>query len=84
MAFSDMVKLTFTDPTFATSITPVLYDMISPLILRTIETSVSKTVEAAVKSVQSNVIDEMLESNKKLQESVSNQSKLIKRTNKGY
>lgn len=82
MAFSDMVKMTFTDPSFATSITPVLYDMISPLILSTIETSVSKTVEAAVKSVQTNVIDEMLESNKKLQESVSKQSRIIQEQTK--
>ena len=37
--------------------------MMSPLILKTTETSVAATVEAAVKSVQSNVVDKMVESN---------------------
>ena len=45
--------------------------MMSPLILKAIEVSVSATVEAAVKSVQDKVVDQMIESNKKLQESVA-------------
>lgn len=30
MSFSDMVKLTFSNESFTTSITPVLYDMLTP------------------------------------------------------
>lgn len=61
MAYSDMIKFNFNDPMFATSIMPLLNDMKSPLILKTIETSVSANVEAAVKSMQTKVIDEMIE-----------------------
>ena len=46
IAFSDMVKMTFREPTFAKSITPLLYDMMRPLILKTIETSVAATLES--------------------------------------
>ena len=77
IAFSDMVKMTFSEPTFAKSITPLLYEMMSPLILKTIETSVAATVEAAVKSVQSNVVDKMVDSNNKLLASVSEQTHVI-------
>ena len=77
IAFFDMVQMIFSEPTFAKSITPLLYDMMSQLILKTIETSVAATVEAAVKSVQSNVVDKMVESNNKLQESVYEQTRVI-------
>lgn len=82
VAFSDMVKMTFSDTTFAKSLTPLLYDMMSPLISKTIETSVAATVEAAVSSVQTKVVNQMLESNIKLQESVTKQTQVIEKQNK--
>ena len=77
VAFSDMVKMTFSDASFAKSKMPLLYDMMSPLIMKTIEASVAATVDAAVNSVQTKVVDQMLKSNKKLQESVAEQTRVI-------
>ena len=82
IAFSDMVKMTFSEPSFVKTITPLLYDMMSPLISKTIEASVATTVDAAVKSVQSNVVKEMVESNKKLQKSVAEQTRVIQNQEK--
>ena len=82
IAFSDMVKKTFSEPSFVKTITPLLYDMMSPLISKTIEASVAATVDAPVKSVQSNVVKEMVESNKKLQKSVAEQTRVIQNQEK--
>ena len=81
IAFSDMVKMTFSEPTFAKAITPLLYDMMSPL-LKTIEASVTATVAAAVESVNSKVVKEMIESNRKLQGSVTEQTRAIQEQSK--
>ena len=75
--FLDMVKLTFNDDSCAKFITLVLYDMMNPLILKTIEASVTATIEAAVKLVQDKIIDQMRESNRKSQESIGEQSRIV-------
>ena len=83
VALSDMVKMTFSDASFAKSITPLLYDMMNPLIMKTIEASVAASVDAAVNSLQTKVVNRMLESNKqKLQESVAEQTRVIEEQKK--
>lgn len=77
MAFSDMMKMTFDDQAFKNSITPILYDMVCPLIHETIKSTVSSTVTAAIDSFRSSVIDQMIRSNRDLQESVKEQSRII-------
>lgn len=77
MAFSDMMRITFDDQSFKDSITPALYDMISPLIQETVQATVATAVSSAVNSMRTSVIDEMLKSNRELQESVKQQSDII-------
>ncbi|MCG8049149.1 MAG: hypothetical protein N0E48_26695 [Candidatus Thiodiazotropha endolucinida] len=78
MAFSDMMRVTFDDQSFKDSITPVLYDMVCPLIQETIQTTVTTAVTKAIESIRTNVLDEMIKSNKSLQDSVNKQNAIIK------
>lgn len=77
MAFSEMMKVSFDDQSFRESVTPILYDMICPMIEETIKATVSSTVTAAINSLRSNVIDDMIQSNRNLQESVRRQNEII-------
>ena len=73
MAFSDMVKITFNDPSFAKSVAPVMYDMLSPLIQDTI----TAAVRAVTNDLKVSVVDEMVKSNEELQQLVKDQSDII-------
>ena len=73
MAFSDMVKITFNDPTFAKSVAPVMYDMLSPLIQDTIKSA----VKAVTSDLKTTVVDEMVKSNNELQQLVKDQTEII-------
>ena len=53
MAFSDMVRITFSDPTFAKSMVPIMHDMMSPLIQGTIKAAVN----AANTNIKTTVMD---------------------------
>lgn len=77
LSFSDMIKMTFNDTTFAKNIAPVIHELISPLIQETIQATVSSTVTAAINGMKESVIDQMIDSNAKLQETVSIQTKVI-------
>ena len=78
MSFSDMIKVTFKDKSFTSSIAPVLYDMISPLIQNTIQT----TVEAAISSLKTTCVDPIIEANSELRGLIENQHKTINEQNK--
>ena len=78
MAFSDMVKMTFNDQSFAKTMTPILFDMISPLIQKTIAT----TVDAAIGQIKTSVLDEMIKSNNELKFLVTEQNETIHEQNK--
>ena len=67
--FSDNLKLTLNDSTLSQSITPVLCDMMAPLIQETIKSCVASAIE----SLKSSILLPILETNKKLQESVNKQ-----------
>ena len=73
MAFSDMVSLTFNDKSFAKKMAPVLHEMVLPLLQKTIVDTVSQAVEG----IKINVLDKMVESNNKLQETVAIQKSII-------
>ena len=67
--FSDNLKMTLNDTTFSKSIAPVLSDMMAPLIQETIKSSVASAIE----SLKTSILQLILETNKKLQESVNKQ-----------
>ena len=67
--FSDNLKMTLNDTTFSKSIAPVLSDMMAPLIQETIKSSVASAIE----SLKTSILQPLLETNKKLQESVNKQ-----------
>ena len=69
VAFSDMIKLSFNDQSFRDSITPILTEMTSPLIIETVNVAT-----AGMKSV----VDDMIKSNQALQDSVVNQTQVIR------
>ena len=51
MAFSDMVRITFSDPAFAESMVPIMHDMMSPLIQDTIKAAVNTATTNLAKLV---------------------------------
>lgn len=73
MAFSDMVKITFSDPAFAKSMAPIMHDMLYPLIQETI----TATVNATTANIQTTIVDKMVESNGELQRLVTEQTGII-------
>ena len=74
MSFSDMIKVTFNDKSFISSIAPVLYDMIRPLI----EDTIHATVLPAINSMKTTCIDPIISANIELGELIENQNKTIK------
>ena len=72
-SFADMVIMSFNDAEFVNSVAPKICTMIQPLIQETIAASVT----AAVQSVRSTVLEEILNSNSQLQQTVDGQLKLI-------
>ena len=73
MAFSDMVKMIFSDQSFAKTMTPILFEMISLLIQKTIAT----TVDAAIGQIKTSVLEEMIKSNNELKVLVTEQNETI-------
>lgn len=73
MAFSDMVKMTFSDPAFVKSMATIMHDMFYPLIQETI----TATVNATTANIQTTIVDKMVESNEELQRLVTEQTGII-------
>lgn len=76
-SFAEMVKMTFSDKSFTKTFTPTLYDMVSPLI----ERSIASAVSSAIEGVKSSILQEILNSNRDLKETISNQNKTIAEQN---
>ena len=69
--FSDNLKMTLNDSAFSQSITPVLCEMMAPLLQETIKSS----IESAIESLKLTILQPILDTNIKLQESVKKQFK---------
>ncbi|MCW4342132.1 MAG: hypothetical protein N0E48_01995 [Candidatus Thiodiazotropha endolucinida] len=69
VSFPEMIKHSFKDPSFQESITPVLAELIRPLI--------QESIESAINVMRGTVVEEMINSNKALQNTVKNQSRII-------
>ena len=82
VAFSDMVIHLFKDKSFREGISPVLADILAPTIENTVYTAVSTAVNAAVDGIKTTLINDMLNSNKALQETVTKQTKIIENQKK--
>ena len=72
-SFSDMMIMSFNDEEFINSEAPKICHIIQPLIEQTIKASVT----AAVETVQKTVLDEILSSNMKLQQTINTQAETI-------
>ena len=72
-SFSEMINISFQDPSFKKSFTPILAEMVRPLI--------QETVNIAVEGIRSTVVADMIKSNESLQQTVKEQSRIIKEQN---
>lgn len=73
MAFSDMVFISFMDPNFLQKVAPVFHSLVAP----TIQIAIDSAVQTAVDRMKASVLDPIVDTNTKLQETVSSQMNII-------
>ena len=72
--FADMLLTTFKEPAFISGAAPLIHAMLAPLMQSTVDAAINSTI----KELKTSLIDKLLESNAKLQDTVSAQFNTMK------